>query len=444
MLHHDVKKITEKFQRRLSTYLLSVATTTKKVGLIVADLFLALLAMYVAYMLRLGELPENPLDIFNTYLASAAFLISIFYFNGVYDAINRYFGSLELKKIGIALAQYAVVFSSYVMIFEGVIPRTIGFIQPMVLLIFIFILRRSIALLLPRHLENEEKNQIIIYGAGETGRQISNFLENDKKHVTVGFLDDNTNLHGRKLNGITVYPSEELRNLISTTGATQIILAIQSLTSERRREIVSKIADTEIKLQTLPSMSELTLGNAQITQLREIKTRDLLNRKIVSADPELLAATVTNQNVLISGAGGSIGSELCRQILKLRPNSIVLVDSCEFALYSILMELEETRGRILIDKTCITPCLGSVTDEHFVKRIFTSYQLDSVYHVAAYKHVPLVEENIASGVYNNVFGTKKMASASVHNGVKNFVLISTDKAVRPTNVISVSPLPILM
>jgi FlaA1/EpsC-like NDP-sugar epimerase len=274
---------------------------------------------------------------------------------------------------------------------------------------------------------------VIIYGAGEAGLQLLNALFHGHEFAPVALVDDDLSLQNLGIGGLRVYSPDRIPRLVHETGAKVILLAIPSMGRVRRREIVGALEDLQLEIKTIPGMSDIISGKAKISELRTVSAEDLLGRDPVAPDTELLSRNITGRVVMVSGAGGSIGSELCRQILTQNPSVLVLYDVSEFALYTIEAELSATATR-LQHQTKVVPILGSVQHSRRLEAAIKAFKVQTIYHAAAYKHVPLVEENVIEGIRNNVFGTLAITLAAEKLGVENFILISTDKAVRPTNV----------
>lgn len=275
----------------------------------------------------------------------------------------------------------------------------------------------------------------VIYGAGGAGRQLAQALAHSHEMQVVAFLDDDDRLHGHVLNGLPIHSSGDLQGLVETQGVRTVLLAIPSLPRQRRNEILADLRHLRVAVRTLPNLNDLAHGRVSTADLHELDIDDLLGREPVAPNHILLAKNILGKVVLVTGAGGSIGSELCRQILAVAPAKLLLIEQSEFALYAIHQELEEKlAGR----ETVLVPLLASVQDDDRMREILSTWHPDTVYHAAAYKHVPLVEHNPAAGIKNNVLGTLRTAQTAAENGVTDFVLISTDKAVRPTNVMGAS------
>ena len=295
----------------------------------------------------------------------------------------------------------------------------------------------------------------LIYGVGSAGRQLASGITSNKEMLVKGFIDDDPHLQGSTVNGISVYPNTDVQDLIHRLDITDVLLAIPSASQNRRREIIASLNGCGVRVRTLPGLNDLASGRVKVSDLHDLDMNDLLGRMVVPPKVELLEKKIRSHIVLVTGAGGSIGSELCRQIIKLSPKSLILIDSSEHALYLIHEELKKTlidlKGDRLtsgFDGQTFSPppvlpiklvtCLASVRDRDLLLKIFKAHQPATVFHAAAYKHVPLVEQNPAEGIRNNVFGTFTCAQVSLECGVSNFILVSTDKAVRPTNVMGAS------
>ena len=351
---------------------------------------------------------------------------------GLYRALVRFITG----KILIAVGKGALVAAGALYLsglaFDANLPRS----APIIFACFVFLSvggLRFIARTLLRNPDTLSKRPVIIYGAGEAGLQLLNALFHGRDYAPVALVDDDPSLHNLAVGGLNVFPSEQVPRLVRETGAQVILLAIPSMGRVRRREIVSALEDLYLEIKTIPGMSDIISGKAKISELRTVSAEDLLGRDPVAPDPELLGKNITGRVVMVSGAGGSIGSELCRQILTQNPSVLVLYEVSEYALYAIEAELSAMVTR-LQNQTSVVPILGSVQHSRRLEAAIQAFKVQTIYHAAAYKHVPLVEENVVEGIRNNVFGTLAMTLAAQKLGVENFILISTDKAVRPTNV----------
>jgi len=274
-----------------------------------------------------------------------------------------------------------------------------------------------------------ERINVLIYGAGSAGRQLSIALTQSAEYNPVAFMDDNNELNRQSINGLDVISRDGLERLIETKKVTEVLLAIPSLTRAKRNEIINYLEPYALLVRSLPGVSEVAQGRVKVADLREVSIKDVLGREAIVSSKKLLSLNITNKVVMVTGAGGSIGSELCRQILYLKPQVLILFELSEFALYNIDKEL----GNITTPSTKILPVLGSVINRNRLSQIMKRFDVHTIYHAAAFKHVPMVESNNAEGVSNNIFGTLNCAQVAIDHGVETFVLISTDKAVRPTN-----------
>ena len=431
--------------RQSSLPILALPRSTKRIIALSVDISLCVLTVWLAFYLRLGEfvtLIGKPLWAVGISLVLA---LPIFMVSGLYRAIFRYSGWSALLAVARAIAIYGLLYASAITAigFDG-IPRTVGLIQPL-LLFFGVGLSRALARywlggMYQSQLQIAALPKTLVYGAGSAGRQLVSALEHSFEMRVVGFLDDDDRLHGHILNGQPIFSPDDLDELIGSKGVTHVLLAIPSASRHRRNEILDRIGQFPVAVRTLPGMSDLAEGRVTVSDLRELDLDDLLGREPVSPNHILLAKNTTGKVVLVTGAGGSIGSELCRQIIKLKPTKLLLIEINEYALYSIHDELITTLQ--LADDSeqprNIVPLLASVVDEIRIREIMDTWQPDTIYHAAAYKHVPMVEHNLAEGVKNNVLGTLLTAQIATEIGVSDFVLISTDKAVRPTNVMGAS------
>jgi FlaA1/EpsC-like NDP-sugar epimerase len=404
------------------------------------DLALCVLTVWLAYYLRLGEFVALSGDAFLPVAASIGISMPIFMILGLYRSVFRYSGWPALLAIARAVSIYGLLyFSIFTAIGVTSVPRTLGIIQPILLLLFVGASRALTRVWLGDQylsiLKHASRPKVLIYGAGATGRQLVSALSNSSKMKVAGFLDDDDRLHGQVLNGQPIYNPSDLVNLKSTLVISDVLLAMPSLSRRRRNEILAQIRTARVAVRTLPSLTDLAQGRVSISDLRELDIDDLLGREPVTPNHALLAMNVRIKVVMVTGAGGSIGRELCRQVLAVGPSKLLLIEQSEFALYDIHQELEEKLNGRYIE---LLPLLASVQDTERMREIMSTWHPDTVYHAAAYKHVPLVEHNLAEGIKNNVFGTLTLAQVAIENGVSNFVLISTDKAVRPTNIMGAS------
>ena len=425
---------------KLVVPLLGLPRAAKRFVALSVDIGLCVLTVWLAYYLRLGEFVALSGAALWAVGASIGIALPIFILSGLYRAIFRYSGWPALLAVARAVGIYSLLYAS---IFTAIglagVPRTVGIIQPILLLLFVGASRALARVWLGDQylsiLKHASRPKVLIYGSGKTGRQLAAAMANSHEMQVVGFLDDDDRLHGHVLNGQRIYNPADLDNLATTLNIRDVLLAMPRLSRRRRNEILGQIRVAKVAVRTLPSVTDLAQGKVSISDLRELDVDDLLGREPVMPNHILLAMNVRSKVVMVTGAGGSIGSELCRQIVAVGPNKLLLIEQSEFALYGIHQELEEKlAGREIV----LVPLLASVQDNERMHEIMSTWHPDTVYHAAAYKHVPLVEHNPAEGIKNNVLGTLKIAQAAIENGVSDLVLISTDKAVRPTNIMGAS------
>ncbi|SMQ69088.1 NDP-sugar epimerase, includes UDP-GlcNAc-inverting 4,6-dehydratase FlaA1 and capsular polysaccharide biosynthesis protein EpsC [Altererythrobacter xiamenensis] len=402
------------------------------------DMLLLLLSVWVGYSLRVGTwiLWSEPIQ--QMLIGCATMFIPVFYFAGVYRAIFRYAGLGMMKTLLKAFTVYtAMTFLVFMLIGMSPVPRTMGLLQPAVLFLFITAARLGYRFLfldiLKRNSYSGKIRRLLIYGAGDAGQQLASSVSKDPQLALVGYLDDDAKLIGHRLDGLPVYDPDPFEEVLKQTSATDVLLAMPGSPRQRRREIIAKLSTFDLAVKTLPPMREFVSGEVSLQDIRPVQIEDLLGREPVQPNELLLGRTIVGKTVLVTGAGGSIGSELCRQIIGIGATSLVLFEQNEYALFSIENELRATLKEQEI------PCslhafLGSVCDGRRLDTVFSRFQVDTVFHAAAYKHVPLIEDNPVEGARNNVLGTQAMVQASHKAGVNDFVLVSTDKAVRPTNV----------
>ena len=429
---------------KLAVPILALPRAAKRFVALSVDLGLCVLTVWLAFYLRLGEFVALSGTALWAVAASVGIALPIFVVSGLYRAIFRYSGWPALLAVARAVGIYGLLYASvFTAIGVAGVPRTVGIIQPILLLLFVGASRALARVWLGDKyqsiLKRAARPKVLIYGAGTTGRQLSAAMASSHEMQVAGFLDDDDRLHGHVLNGQPIYNPADLDNLATTLNISDVLLAMPSLNRKRRNEILSQIRVARVAVRTLPSVTDLAQGKVSISDLRELDIDDLLGREPVTPNHILLVKNIVGKVVLVTGAGGSIGSELCRQILAVNPAKLLLIEQSEFALYVIHQELEEKLS-VMVNSThpTLVPLLASVQDEERLREIMSTWAPDTVYHAAAYKHVPLVEHNPAEGIKNNVFGTLRTAQAAVEHGVSDFVLVSTDKAVRPTNIMGAS------
>lgn len=404
------------------------------------DISLCILTVWLALYLRLGEFVQLSGTASAAAMASVLIALPIFVVSGLYRAIFRYSGWPALVAVARAIVIYSFLYGTlFTAIGIDEVPRTVGIIQPVLLLLFIGASRALARIWLGDHynliLKQAARPKVLIYGAGNSGRELVGAIVNSPEMQVVGFLDDDSRLCGHVLNGQPIYSTDDLDNLVTSLNVSIVLLAMPNLSRRRRNQILTQIRSARVAVRTLPSMSDLVKGKVSITDLRDLDIDDLLGREMVIPNHILLAMCTSNKIVMVTGAGGSIGSELCRQIMTIGPNKLLMVDQSEYALYAIHQDLLD---KFPDKEIVLIPLLGSVRNEERMLEIMSTWCPDTVYHAAAYKHVPMVEHNMAEGIKNNVFGTLTTARAAAKYGVIDFVLISTDKAVRPTNIMGAS------
>jgi FlaA1/EpsC-like NDP-sugar epimerase len=418
--------------------ILNLPRFVKQIVAIIVDLNLCVLCTWFAFYLRLDEFILIKGVGLTAAMASVALALPVFWLLGLYRTILRYSGLSIMFSASIALLMYGLL---YFLVFGlyGVagIPRSIGILQPMLLFFAVVSSRLFVKYLLGGNYFFKDKSQYLkkalIYGAGSAGRQLAFALANSNELKVVGFLDDDDRLHGRFLQDKEIYSSLKIVDLIKSKEVQLVLLALPSISRSKRNEILRNLSYYPVQVQTLPTVADIIKGRVSLSDIKDLDADDILNRDQVLPNTELLSKNITSKVVLVTGAGGSIGSELTRQIVRLNPQKLLLLEINEFSLYKIYEEL-----KIVNENLNIIPLLVNVQDQIKVNEIFKTFKVDTVYHAAAYKHVPLVEENISESVKNNVFATVAAVKAALSHSVENFVLISSDKAVRPTNIMGAS------
>jgi len=414
--------------------------SAKRFVVVGLDIGLALIATWLAFTLRLDALHRPVGGQWWVYGTTAVLFVPIFIRFGLYRAIFRYTGQAALIATAKAVGVYCVLLTALLLWqkWPGV-PRTLGVLQPMIFLLLVGASRAFARFWLAglSGVGVASKGRFLIFGAGTAGVQTASAMGISGQFELVGFVDDDVSKVGRSVNGAPVYGPADVERLIDESGVTDILLALPSTSRSRRKAIIEALRSQPVHIRTLPDWTDLASGRVTVQDFKELDIEDLLGRDPVPPNTELLARNLAGKVVLVSGAGGSIGSELCRQILAEHPSRLLLLDHNEYGLYTIHQELQ-----VLVDmqelQVELVPLLGSVASLERLRNICKTYTPNSVYHAAAYKHVPLVESNPAQGIANNVFGTLNLAHAALEHGVASFVLISTDKAVRPTNVMGAS------
>lgn len=429
---------------KLLQSLVNLDRRAKLALVLLVDALLCIAAVIIGFSLRLGEWELWDREIAAVSIVALVLWLPTFVLRGIYHSVVRFIGTRTMVGIATSCMIMMLVLAAVFTInsVPGV-PRTIAVIQPMVfaalLVISRLVARYVLFDLLNQRSVSGPRNRVLIYGAGSAGRQLALSLRHEPNMVLCGYIDDDNRLAGKHLDGVRVGGSGDVVSQIARYEIDMVLLAVPRATRQQRERIVRKFEDVSVRVLTLPAMGDLLDGSVSIKDLREIEIIDLLGRDPVPPNHLLLHRTLSGRTVMVTGAGGSIGSELCRQISLLDPARIVLLEMTEYTLYSIEAELREAQRAGQLDKGVdIRAELGSVADLDTVRRLFDRWRPDTVFHAAAYKHVPLVEENVIAGMRNNIFGTLHCACEADRMGARHFILVSTDKAVRPTNVMGAS------
>lgn len=418
---------------RIAGRLIGLNRRAKQLAMLLADGCLLIFAIWASYSLRLGEVFHPSLRQFALMCAAPVLAVPIFLKLGLYRSVIRYVGEQALWSVvkGMSLAALlwaALAFMTQMTGLEGV-PRAVPLLYWLIATVLVAGSRFAARWMLWLPVRSRfAGRQVLIYGAGAAGRQLAVSLRAGRELFPAGFLDDDVSLQGKDVDGLRVYAPAQLPDLIDRFDIHDVIVTLPSASSVQRRTVVTFLERHRVRVRILPAMTDIASGKHLVNMVREVDIGDLLGRDPVAADPALLGRCIVGKVVMVTGAGGSIGSELCRQITALGPARLVLLESSEPALYQIERALQRVAG-------CeVLPCLGSVRDEPLVARILATHGVQTIYHAAAHKHVPLVEANVFEGAANNALGTLSVAQTAYAAGVETFLLISTDKAVRPTNV----------
>ena len=417
--------------KEASKNIINLPRYAKRTLVITIDVGLCIFCTWFAFYLRLEEFVK--INDVTTLAVEISILIAIpiFWLMGLYKTIFRYAG------LSIMLTAFSATFVYFLLYFAVIgiygldgIPRSIGIIQPILLFLTISSSRIIIKFLFLTNIrDSKNKTNVLIYGAGNAGRQLLASLENNLELKIVGFLDDNSQFHKQTILGQTVYNPLNIEETIKRKNIGLILLALPSISRKKRNNIINNLNKHRLIVKTLPSIQDVVEGKVSVSDIKDFTIEDLLNREKVKPNSELLSKNIKSKTVVVTGAGGSIGSEISRQIIKLEPKKLILIESSEFALYKLSEDL-----KIINKNIKIISLLVNIQNKPKIDQIFKTFNIDTVYHAAAYKHVPLVEENICESVKNNVFGTLVLTQAVLKYNVSNFVLISSDKAVRSTNV----------
>ncbi len=414
-------------------FIWNLSRVNKRIISVLVDAFFIIFSFYSAYWVRVGNVEIIHSDSI-PYLLTTVIVVTILSFTrlGLYRAILRYltFHALAVVSVGTLISAASVAIAAFY--FDAPVPRSL----PIIYGTFLCLLcggSRLIVRVLVFGLNGKGRKVVLIYGAGSAGRQLAIALRNSENYKVVGFIDQDKTLENTVIMGLQVYDISRAAYLVDKYDVTQVLLAVPSASRARRKKILESLIDLSAEVLTVPDMKDIVEGKASIDQLKDVAIEDLLGRDPVTPQQCLMESNILGKVVMVTGAGGSIGSELCRQIVRQKPKVLVLFELSEFGLYQIdreLKQLMEAEG-LHVE---IIPLLGSVQRINRLVVTMKSFKVQTVYHAAAYKHVPLVEYNVVEGVRNNVFGTYYAAQAAIEAGVESFVLISTDKAVRPTNV----------
>ena len=431
-------------QARARTWFIELSRRNKALILIFADVIFTVLALWTAFSLRWGVLYIPKGNEWYLFAAAPFIAVPIFVRLGLYRAIIRYIEIRALWTIIQATTLYALIFA-FVLYQSGLklIPRTVSPLNWLIVMLLVGSSRFFARWWLGeayfrvgggRSAADVRKKNVVIYGAGSAGVQLASALGHGREFRPVAFIDDDKLLHRRKVNGLRIYPLSSLSYLIKRHQVSDVLLAIPSAKRARISELIRLLEPYAIHVMSMPGLADIAQGRVTVDALQEVDIADLLGRDPVVPDQTLLRASISGKVVMVTGAGGSIGSELCRQIIQLQPLSLILFELSEFALYAIEKELNhlltKAKGAGQIE---IIAVLGSVTNAERIEKVCKAFQVQTIYHAAAYKHVPMVEKNPGEAVWNNIFGTFRAAQAAINAEVELFVLISTDKAVRPTN-----------
>ncbi len=417
-----------------------MSRAVKRLLMLGADAVAIPLALYIGFALRLGTVTPPVAVYWWLFLLLPLLSLPVFAWLGYYRMVVRYMGPQAVSTLlkGVTVSTLILAAVTFLAGLHG-FPRSV---LPLYWLLALLGIGGSRALVRGwlqrgRARSGECKQPVIIYGAGSAGAQLAGILAGGPRYLPVAFIDDDPGVQGSVIRGVGVYPPARLEELIGELGVTHVLLAVPSAAPSRRQAILRRLERYPVHVKTIPALADVVSGKARLDEIREVAIEDLLGRDTVAASPKLMAACIAGKAVLVTGAGGSIGAELCRQIVRERPRRLVLLERSEYALYELERELAEVGAELALQVELV-PLLGSVTDRGRLLQVMQGFAVDTVYHAAAYKHVPIVEHNVIEGVHNNALGTWYAADAAREAGVETFVLISTDKAVRPANVMGAS------
>ncbi|MGW9231731.1 polysaccharide biosynthesis protein [Pseudorhizobium sp. NPDC055634] len=420
--------------QKLRERIIGTPRVWKRVIMIGLDIATLMFTLWASYAIRLAVwTPTITTERLVLAALAPAIAIPVFIRLGLYRSVIRYLPEAAiwtiLKAMVIATAGWVIVIFLMEMAGQGIVPRSIPFLYFILGTLLIGAIRFGLKWIVTTGTGlRRDEEPILIYGAGPSAAQLARALRGHGNRFVMGLVDDDPRNHGTEIAGYRVFPSSDLPGLIDRYGIKEIVLSMSAIPADTRQKVIARVTGLNVRVRTLPDISDIVDGRYIVNQIREIELDELLGRSFVPADKELLAEAISGKVVMVTGAGGSIGSELCRLIVRWKPSKLVLLEASEYALYQIEQEL---LGKGDVN---IVPVLGSVTDDKTVRRALRTYAPQVLYHAAAHKHVPLVEANVLEGIRNNVFGTLTVATAAADEGVESFVLISSDKAVRPTNV----------
>lgn len=422
---------------KLLNYLINLNRPGKQAIQIITDVFLVTLSFYLAFIIRLIEF-SNIIDATYFIINSSTFLIllllilftiSLLFIFGIYQTVIRFSGDRITILISITTLLSVIFLYICAHLFEAMIPRSVPIIYGLLSNLFLIVVRFSAKYLF--FIKNTKKIKILIYGAGEAGRQVVNFMSKESKYEPVAFIDDNKKIQNFYISGLKVASPDLIGKILVRNKVEMVLLAIPSANRSRRKDIIEMLEKYSVEVRSMPSMADIVSGKSKINEIKNISFNELLGRETIPAIKHLISKNTLKKNVLVTGSGGSIGSELCKQIIKQNPKIILLLDSSEYALYKIYEKIKTYND---LNPDSIIPILGNIQDQKLLKEIIVKYKINTIYHAAAYKHVPLVEENIIESVKNNIVGTRNLLNTAINNEVNSFTMISTDKAVKPSNI----------
>lgn len=428
--------------RYLSIIFSNLSRKLKQLIALMTDIVSIILTVWMSFSIKYDKIYQPKSEEILLYVIGILIAIPVLNIYGLYRSVFRFSGFSVVESIAKSCLVYGILYSvSICVLYKNTIPHSITILQPILLLVSVLFSRGLARLLLHPSNKNINKSKIkeriLIYGAGTSGIQILSAIQLSTQYSVEGFIDDNKSLYGKIINGIFVYGIDEIPNLIKEKAITSLIIALPDITRQRRKEIYENYKKYGVHIRIFPSIAEIADGKITVSDIREIDIEDILGRDPVQPDQRLYSKCLKDKNILVTGAGGSIGSELCRHIIMQEPDELILLEHSEYNLYlleSELIKIIKTHRK----KTKVIALLGDVEDYDYMCKICNKYKIFTIYHAAAYKHVPLVESNVIEGIKNNVFGTLSIAKAAKESNVSYFILISTDKAVRPTNIMGAS------